>query len=286
VTPRIVVVGDALLDVGVLPDAPMVQGADVPAAIRLGTGGQGANVAVRLARQGADVTLVCAVADDAAGTLVREALGDEGVALVRLPAISTGTVVILGGADGERTMLSQRAPIPGLTAPPEAAWLVVSGYPFLQDDADELARRLASWPMRRVLLGCAVPDAAASRWRAAARALRPDLVVANRHEADRLLEADAIAAVAVTDATGAEVSVGPHRVRADAPAAPPAVDTTGAGDAFAAGLVAALAGGPWPPSEAGLRGAATRAVALAAAVARVPGAQAPVDGERPATLRP
>ena len=48
---RVVVIGDATLDVTVAPAEPMRHGGDVAAAIRLAPGGQGANVAVRLARR-------------------------------------------------------------------------------------------------------------------------------------------------------------------------------------------------------------------------------------------
>jgi sugar/nucleoside kinase (ribokinase family) len=56
------------------------------------------------------------------------------------------------------------------------------------------------------------------------------------------------------------------------------VDTTGAGDAFAATLLAALHAG-WPPDADALRAALARAAGAASAVARAIGAQAPIDGE-------
>jgi sugar/nucleoside kinase (ribokinase family) len=82
------------------------------------------------------------------------------------------------------------------------------------------------------------------------------------------------------------LTTGGRTLRADAPPGPPAVDTTGAGDAFAAGLLAAVAATDWPPSEDLLGGALAAAVELASAVARADGAQAAVAGERPAALRP
>lgn len=280
------VVGDALLDVRVVPTAPIAQGSDVPATIRLVPGGQGANVAVRLARRGVEVTLVCALGDDAAGALVRGRLTEDDVRLAPISTVATGTVVVLREPDGERTMLSDRAPIGRLPTLPSGDWLVVSGYLLLEPDAQAVAATLATAPMRRVLLGCAVPDGSLARWRAAMRALRPDLVVANRQEAARLWPDETGAVRVATDPEGAELVQGDVRIRADARLVTPVVDTTGAGDAFAAGLVAALAASGWPPTEPVLRDAMRAAVTLAASVARVPGAQAPVPGERPATLRP
>jgi sugar/nucleoside kinase (ribokinase family) len=68
-------------------------------------------------------------------------------------------------------------------------------------------------------------------------------------------------------------------VRAEPAGTAPIVDATGAGDAFAARLIAALVEGPWPPSRSGLQRAMAAASRLAAAVARVPGAQKRVPGE-------
>ena len=286
--PAVVVVGDATLDVHVTPAVPLAAGSDVPAEVRLGPGGQGANLAVRLARQGVAVTLVCALADDPAAEMIRAGLDADGVTLVALPVQATGVIVVIGGADGERSMLSDRAPLPAAVADAAAGrgdWLLVSGYVLLQPGAAELAGRLAALPTRRVLVGCAVADEALAAWRAAARELRPDLVVANREEADRARLAELADALAVTDAAGAEVRIGVVRTMAAIPPGQPAVDTTGAGDAFAARLVAGLLEAAWPPEEVRLRAAVEAAVELASAVARVDGAQTEVPGERPAALR-
>ena len=130
-----------------------------------------------------------------------------------------------------------------------------------------------------MLLGCAVADDDRSAWRSAARELDPDLVIANRQEADRA-ELQALGAVlAITDSSGAEARIGEVHVASATTAGPPAVDTTGAGDAFAAGLLAGLVGAAWPPKEGQLRAAVAAGVELASAVARVHGAQARVAGE-------
>jgi sugar/nucleoside kinase (ribokinase family) len=287
--PAVVVIGDALLDVQVAPRRALRTGADVPAEIRLGPGGQGANLAIRLARQGIAVTLVASLADDTAGTLVREALALDGVVLRAVPASSTGSVVVLRDTDGERTMLSQRVAFgesvtPDLLA--DAAWVVISGYLLLEPRAGALAGLLAGLAPRRALVGCSVPADGIETWRAAAAALRPDLLILNRHERSALGHQLDAGITAITDADGATLATDGVSLRADAPAGPPAVDTTGAGDAFAAGLLAAIVDADWPPGQDLLRGALAPAVELASAVARVEGAQAAVAGERPATLAP
>jgi sugar/nucleoside kinase (ribokinase family) len=278
------VVGDALLDVVVAPTEPMRTGADVPAAIDLGPGGQGANVAVRLARRGVATRLVCGLGDDAMGQLVRRVLEAEGVELVAIDVPATGAVVVIVGEDGERTMLSRRAPFAtGIASVPGAGWVAVSGYLLLEPDADRVTASLASRSDRRALLCCAVPDGLLDRWARAAGALAPHLVVGNRDEVARLRLPDAL--VVATDVAGAEAWSGGRRVRADAPPGPPAVDTTGAGDAFAATLLAALGDG-WPPPVAVLERAMAAAVDAAAATTGLAGAQGRIPGERAATLSP
>jgi len=277
---RAVVIGDALLDVGISPSGPMRRGADVPAVIQLGAGGQGANLAVRLARQGIPTDLVCGLGTDPAGDLLRTAIEAEGVGLRSIRVDASGSVAILLDADGERTMLSHRAPFgAGLEAAalPDADWTIVSGYLLLEADAVALAHALAARPGRRALVGCALPEEAITGWRVAAEALRPDLMIVNRDEAAALGPMDA--AVAVTDASGASITMGSISVTVHSAPGPPAVDTTGAGDAFAAGLVAALADAAWPPDRGVLETALRSALELAAAVARTPGAQARVSGE-------
>ena len=285
-TAPVVVVGDALLDVRAAPEADPRRGADVPARIAIAPGGQGANVAVRLARRGVPVELVTGLADDMAGRLLHAALDAEGVTVRAVAVPATGSVVVIRDAGGERTMLSQRAPFahaldPGAVSTP--GWLVLSGYLLLEVEARRLARQAADAAARRVVLGCAVGDELVAAWRAAAADARADLLVLNRDEAARLAPAPD-ANVAVTDPGGATIRVGGTTVTASA-AAVPVVDTTGAGDAFAAALIAALRLAPWPPAASVLRAAAAEAVALAGLVAGADGAQSHVASERPATLR-
>ena len=275
----VVVVGDALLDVMAAPTQPMRSGADVPAAIMVAPGGQGANLAVRLARGGVAVELVCALGDDAAGRLLHEALAADGVRVRALPAETTGAVVVVVDAAGERTMLSQRTPFAASLAglPPPSDWLVVSGYLLLEQGASGVAAALRGGATRRMLVGCAVPDASLDAWQRAALALSPDVVVLNRDEAERatLLPTDRLV---VTDAAAATAIIGEARASSMTPRGPAATDTTGAGDAFAAAFLAHLLDA-WPPDEPALRGALEAAASSGAAVSRVAGAQGGTGGE-------
>jgi ribokinase len=285
---QVLVLGDALLDVHVTPAQPMQPGADVPAEIRLEPGGQGANLAVRLARRGVDVRLRCALGSDAAGALVRSALAADGVVIDSVDARATGSVVVLVDRDGRRTMLSQRAPLmrPSFAAD-GAAWLVMSGYVLLESNATQLAAD--PLPDRRAVIGCALDRSEVEQWRAALRALSPDLVVLNGDEAEVLsggaperaatLATELDAVVVVTDAAGASAAVGGETIRV-AHDAVATVDTTGAGDAFAAALIAELLNVTWPPPRDAIERALESAASLATAVTRVRGAQARVGGER------
>lgn len=296
--PQVAVIGDALLDVHVTASSAIRPGADIPARVRLEPGGQGANLAVRLARRGVDVRLTCALGEDTAGTMLRNALAADGVDLRPIPVDATGSVVVLVAVDGERTMLSQRVPLAQrLDAnAADAAWLVLSGYLLLEPDAS----RLADWATlteRRAIVGCAIEQAQAEAWISMCRALRPSLLVLNHDEAstvaDQQTDAGSLAGrlsreldavVVVTDSRGGTAAAADRVMRVDAPQGEPATDTTGAGDAFAAALIAELLTEPWPPAAEPLERAMAAASRFASAVARTPGAQGRVAGEAPARL--
>lgn len=283
----VVVVGDALLDVLAAPSEPIQPGADVPAAVSLAAGGQGANLAVRLARRGVGVELVCALGDDAGARLLRESLAADGVAVRVLAAEATGAVVVLVDGAGERTMLSRRVPLGDRLPAASAAaseWLVVSGYLLLEPRAATTAASLRGWAPHRMLVGCAVPDASLDAWQRAARALEPDVVVLNRGEALRLgsLAADRLV---VTELGGATAVIGEARATIATPAGAPATDTTGAGDAFAAAFLAELLD-EWPPDERALHRALEAGASSGAATSRVAGAQGRIPDERSAMVDP
>jgi sugar/nucleoside kinase (ribokinase family) len=279
---RFVVVGDCLLDVTVAPSGPIRPGADAPAGIDLGPGGQAANVAVRLARRGASVRLVAPFADDAAGRLLREAIAAGAVELVPLVVERSGTVVALLEG-GERTMLSQRVPFPASApgtlarAMADSGWIHCSGYALLDAYGPAVAAALAERPGRATLSigGCAVPPDGTRRFRDLLAVARPELLVLNRAEAASIGHAFSMV---VTDPDGSSATIGPLTLRQPAIAGA-TLDATGVGDAYAAALIIALSTGPWPPAEARLRDAMRAGAELASLVAGVVGAQARVAGE-------
>jgi sugar/nucleoside kinase (ribokinase family) len=300
------VIGDLSLDITVAPIAPRRERADTPATIHIGPGGQGATVAVRLARQGADSRLVAPLADDAAGRLLREALQADQVGLATLPATRTTVVIVLLDDAGERTMISDRQALDpaavssGLAG---AGWIHCSGYPLLDDrGGDALAQLLGARgaDVRLSVAGGSVPPdpARVSRLRSRLAAAAPDLVVISRDEAESMLATRPIRAAAAAGALQALAPVvivtagvdgsaaAAGGLRLEAPAERhrgPMLDATGSGDAYAAALIAALADArAWPPAEADLRAAMEKGSRLGALVARVAGAQGRVAGERAA----
>jgi ribokinase len=297
------VIGDLSLDISVMPSGPRREGGDTPAAIQLGAGGQGANVAVRLARQGASVCLVSPMADDAAGRQLREALLEDSVRLAALPAVRSTVVLVLLDDAGERTMLSDRQALDAdavASALPGAGWIHCSGYPLLDErDGDALAGLLGARAasVRLSVAGGSVPPdpERVSHLRRRLAAARPDLMVLGCDEAESMLatrpipptaaaaalQALAPVVIVTAGADGSSAAAGELRLEVAADDLPGLVlDATGSGDAYVAAVIDALAElTSWPPAEADLRVAMAKGSRLGGLVARVAGAQGLVAGE-------
>jgi ribokinase len=286
----IVVLGDVMVDVVAVATGPLARGSDTPAAVRLGGGGAGANVAAWLAALGTPVALVARVGDDAPGREAVAALAAAGVD-VRAEVDAerpTGCCVVLVEPGGERSMLPDAgandapARMPGDLLRGPGAHLHVAGYALLRPGSrpgalDALARAGAAG-----LSTSLDPSSAALLAPGRLGDVRVGLLRCNRDEALALTgEADPAAAARALLALAGEVVVtlgaggalwtdGQREVRV--PAVPATVvDSTGAGDAFMAGLLAARAAGRGP------REALEAAAGLAArAVGRI-GGWSPAD---------
>ncbi len=248
----IVCLGDLLLDVIVRLDEPLAPGADATAVTRTGAGGQAANVAAWVAELGGSSRFVGRRGDDAAGRLVDEELRGQGVEGVG-PVVPgrNGVVVSVVGPDGDRTMASDRGVAPDLEpADLDASWfedadvLHVSGYSLMRTPIDAAARRaaeLARGGGARVSVDLSawtrIREFGAAIFRERLEELAPDVVFANEAEWEIVGGAYALGRTAV-------IKRGAHGIRvvgeqeADLPAAPgDVVDSTGAGDALAAGFL-------------------------------------------------
>ncbi|MFL6139918.1 MAG: carbohydrate kinase family protein [Frankiaceae bacterium] len=292
---HVVVVGDVMTDVVARIAGPVERGSDTAASIATHGGGSAANTAAWLASTGAQVTLLGRRGADPLGDAAELALQAAGVRtrLAIDPDRPTGTCIVVVEPGGERTMLPDRGANRAL-APADipAAELVagrhlhLSGYPLL-DGPSRPAALAALDAARRAGVTVSVDPSSAAPLRAlgAGRFLDETggwLCLPNLDEAEVLTGTrDPVAAgralaaayreVVVTLGADGAVWVGEGTVvRAPAaPAAGTAVDTTGAGDAFTAGFLAARLAGA-PPSDALAAGAALAARAIA-----IPGGRPP-----------
>jgi sugar/nucleoside kinase (ribokinase family) len=289
----IVVVGDLVTDVVVVPDGDVQVGTDTLASIRPGGGGQGANAAAWLAYAGSLVTLVAAVGDDPPG---RERIAELEAAGVRCavrahPGARTGTVVVLASAE-ERTLITDPGAallldpadvVAAIKGAPDAVHLHLSGYPLLNEGSRAGGLAALAAARERGLTTSVDAASAAPLRREGAENFKDwvreiDLLLCNSDEADVLAgpgtpadQAAALTAVArnVVVKLGGDGAVWRGRDgmrRSVTGVRVPMVDPTGAGDAFAAGLLQAWCSGADP--EVALEAGAARG---SAAVGRIGG---------------
>jgi sugar/nucleoside kinase (ribokinase family) len=273
-TPPIVVVGDLMVDVVAAAAAPLAHASDTDARVRWTGGGAAGNVAAWLAARRAPVALVARAGDDVAGRGAVAELAAAGVDVrVAVDGVRpTGTCVVVIGADGERTMLPDRGANLALAVddlPAElfvaGAHLHLSGYVLLHDGPR--AAGLAALDRARAAgMTVSVDPASAAPLRAAGVAAvlgwiaGADVLLPNRDEAAVLTgeaepERAARALVARAGAGEVVVTLGADgalwtdgsRVLRAACADVEVVDTTGAGDAFAAGWLTAWRDGADAP---------------------------------------
>jgi sugar/nucleoside kinase (ribokinase family) len=279
-TSRVLVctLGDLLLDVVVRLDAPLEPGSDAPARTSLSTGGQAANVAAWAVALGAQARLVCRRGAGSAAILAEQGLRARGVELVGPQSEDEGGVVVsLVDADGDRTMASDRGASPGLQAGDiELAWfadadaLHLSGYSLLREPIAGAARHaamLARAAGARVSVDLAaaplIAAHGAARFRAELGELAPDVVFATVAEEDALGGPLPVAIwVRKRGPAGCEALYGGERLAL--PIVPgDVIDSTGAGDALAAGFL--VGGDPRSALQHGLA-AAARCVATTGAM--------------------
>ncbi|HEX5466340.1 MAG TPA: carbohydrate kinase family protein [Candidatus Limnocylindrales bacterium] len=261
--PRAVVLGDLVLDVVLSPDEPLRRGTDVSGRVQLRQGGSAATTARWLARSGVPTALVTAVGRDEIGRRLVAVLQGVGVEVraTTLAGAGTGRLGVVLEADGERSFVADRGAI--LLLSPRhlrAAWFRGSGllhlpaYSLLAEPLAGAALAAEAWVSRgggavSVDLASAGfldrfgPGAVLDR----VAGLRPAVILATAEESaaalggagpERLLELAPLVVVK-------EGAAGARALRRDR--RPVAVrgrvirlrDSTGAGDAFDAGFLAA-----------------------------------------------
>ena len=135
---RVLVLGDAMLDVVVRALEPVHVTSDTKSAVRIGRGGSAANIAVELALDH-HVAFLGVVGDDAAGEVfLADLRAADVVPFVKVLSGATGVVVSFVNDDGQRAMLTDRGVNPRLEVQAVLAALEepfdhlhVSGYSLL-----------------------------------------------------------------------------------------------------------------------------------------------------------
>jgi ribokinase len=301
--PSILLLGDINVDVLMdVPAYPPPGGEAVTERLITRLGGSAANTAVVLSRLGLEARMLGRVGRDPWGQMALAALAEAGVGLElvqRDEAVATGLMFTAVTPDGERTMFGQRGANPhtdpsaiSLDALSGADLLYLSGYALLEAPQREAAARAVELARQQGLP--IVLDTAYMPALVAPQELRPylsslDACILGLPEARALLgEAEPHAAASVLLRMGvrlAAVKLGAQGcLLADAasthriPAFPVDVlDTTGAGDAFTAGLIFGRMRGLSLPATG------TLANALGGLAAAVHGAGAALPGKAEVT---
>ena len=244
--------GDQTLDVVVRLSGPIAAGGDTDAEILVTPGGQAANVAAWAVALGARARAIGKRGADDAGQLVRAGLETRGVEVLGPEEGRNGVICSLVSPDGARSMAADRASGAELRAEElEDAWLdgcdhlFVSGYALLGEPARgaafrgvELARERGAAVSVDLSTWSAIRDAGADEVRDVLLELAPDVVFANEDE-ERIVGGPFPGMTWITK-RGSNGASFAGEERAALPVER-VVDSTGAGDALAAGWIV---GGP------------------------------------------
>jgi sugar/nucleoside kinase (ribokinase family) len=259
--PLILSVGDLIDEIAVRLDAPWRRGSDAAATITRRRGGSAANVAVAVAAAGGRASFLGAIGDDATGAALEAALLHAGVEPRLQREGRSPTIIVIVEPDGERTMLPDRGVAMTLRHPGAAAlqgvnWLHAPAYSLFGEPLATTTTRLfaeakAAGAQRSIDASSvgALEVWGAEESRDRLHHLDAGHLFANEEEADYL---DLLrrplpnhVTILKRGAGSAEVRDATGNILAQATPAPlpSGIDSTGAGDAFAGGLLVARSRG-------------------------------------------
>jgi sugar/nucleoside kinase (ribokinase family) len=279
----IAVIGDLVEDIAVRVQSAVNIASDTQAVIVRRQGGSAANCAVAVARAGQSVRFIGQTGDDAIGHALTSTLREAGVQTAARHIGRTGTIVLLVDAGGERSMLTDRAACIAL-ADPDPAWLDdvdvlhVPLYSLVGEPLATTTTTLIGWAHHRGIQvsvdtssAAVIAERGVAHTLAELRRLRPDVLLCNLHESQTLggvssLDGVASRALVIKRGPLPAVIIDAHgnRTEISTPLLDGVADTTGAGDAFAAGfLIAWIDGGDGPTAVRSGHASARNAIALA-----------------------
>ena len=258
----VLVVGDLMIDVVVDMPGELVRGSDMPSSISTTYGGTAANVAVWMAKANGRPRVFGAVGDDVWGQEIVQHLIQFSVdCLVKVTDdYQTGMVIALCHPDGERSFFpdaransalsSERVPWEDCD---DVTLLYMSGYTLLNSATRAWAYELMQSARARGITVVLDPASSGPLSSVAASELRrwlqaTDVLIPNQQELTVLsaLVPDIHSLVgsiaAKQGADGVTLYSSAHETHIPAVCAT-IIDTVGAGDAFAAGLLCGLASG-------------------------------------------
>ena len=279
---KVLCIGDLMLDVIAQIPASVRYGEDNSSTITTRSGGAGGNVASWIKAAGGESFVLARVGDDSAGKTLLSDLDLLGVEYSQtvMPKSPSGVVIVLVDPDGQRTMFPQTGANAGLSIKDLPSLegfgaLYLSGYALLNEESRPAVLKMIEAVNEKGLPIFFDPTTIASMTRVNIAIMRDWLarmstVIMNEEEALFLSGAstveDALATLLrhshnVVIKRGALGAIGQNRLGvaiSKAALDTSVVDTTGAGDSFAGGFIAAWMQNPDLDSciEAGIATAA------------------------------